>query len=176
MVNEFHANPANRTAVEDQLADLCGLEAGDVLIYCPHLDMGMKYARMLVEWKSECKELKDIDDPATKPALQAILTSHELLWGLHVFVVRSGREDEKTWENLRDLCGSKFAPGALPEDRARRFQEVLRRIVKEQMGQGTAGQADSVSRCWSANAEVGVIAAAVVSSRPETSTKQSMKC
>jgi len=145
MVDDFHANPANRTAAEDQLADLCGLEPGDVLIYCPDLDMGKKYAGMLVEWKGECRQLQYVDDPATRPALTAILESHTQLWGLHVFVVRSGKEDAKKWQKLRGFCSWKFAPAPLPQDRDRQLADVLRMSVNERMGRtGFADQADKV--------------------------------
>ena len=83
MISEYHDDPENRTRVEDQIASLCELEPGEVLIYCPDRDMGKKYAGMLVEWKGDYRILRDIDDPATKPSLLAIEKSHELLWNFY---------------------------------------------------------------------------------------------
>jgi HD superfamily phosphohydrolase len=145
MVDEFHMDPANRTHVEDQLADLCGLDPGDVLIYCADLDMAKKYARMLVEWKGEHKPLKDIEDPAITPALDAILKSHAQLWGLHVFLSPRYAEDERVVQTLRGLCYWRFAAADHPADREGRLSSVLRTIVNHSVGlRGTAEQSDRI--------------------------------
>ena len=48
LMARFHRDAAGRTAAEDRLAALAGLDPGDLLIHCPHLDMAMKFARVPV--------------------------------------------------------------------------------------------------------------------------------
>jgi len=136
MVEQFHIDAKNRVQVEDQLANLCNLEPGDVLIYCPSQDMGKKYARMLVEWKDEYKMLKDIEDPATKPALGSVEKSHELLWSLSVYVKPSAKIDEKCMKSLLGFCDYRFSPHKNPQDAERKLESALTSIIIEKMGTG----------------------------------------
>jgi len=138
MVSEFHENAEYRTHMENVLADLCGLEEGDVLIYCAGSDMAKKYAEMLVKWKDNYQQLQEIEDPATRTALSAIHKSHELLWGLHVFVTRSGKDDVKKCGTLRDLCACEFGPASSTDREARR-KLVLRAIVSERVAKRGGG-------------------------------------
>lgn len=146
MTNEYHSDPANRTKVEDNLASLCNLSPGDVLIYCPNPNMAKKYARMLVDWKTTIpRALEEIDDPVSKPSLTTIARSHELLWNLSVFVDPAVADKMEITSTLRDLCSSHFSPPNHPRDNRRRFQSAIRAIVNTQIGnRGTAEQAEEV--------------------------------
>ena len=80
-------NPDGRTADEDGISALLGLESGDVLIHCPDQEMAMKLAKMKVFWNGSLKPLKECkDDPIVSGRLQQILDSHEILWSIRVFV------------------------------------------------------------------------------------------
>lgn len=139
MIEEFHDNPKNRSEVEDQLASLSGLNRGDVVIYCPESNMASKYANMLVEWREKHIPLSTIDDASTKQALQAIMSAHDLLWGLQVFAIPSVKQNARTEQTLRSLCQWKFSPVSLPKDRDSRFADALRAILVQKIG--SSGQA-----------------------------------
>lgn len=168
MVQDFHLDPVNRTRVEDQIAEMCGLASGDVLIYCPSLDMAKKYAKMLVKWKDDYRPLSDVDDPAISSGLQSILTSHDLLWGVQVFAKADAVADRTVVETLKDFCHWRLSP-AQPDDRERRLESALRAIVNAKMGDaGTPAKADRaveilVSRHRSAESELnsGQVAGAI---------------
>jgi uncharacterized protein len=145
LTTEYHRDPINRTRVEDQLASLCGLQPGDVLIYCPNPNMAKKYARMLVNWRMEPKALEEIDDPVSKPSLTTIADSHELLWNLSVFVEPSARDNKEVTNILRDLCFSLFSPPNQPADNERRFESAIRAIVNHRLGdKGNPRQAEHI--------------------------------
>ena len=140
MIKNFHKNPRNRVDIENQLASLCNLNPGDVVIYCPQLDMARKYADMLVEWREKHIPLRMIDDISTKQALQAILSAHELLWNLQVFATPSVKENQGVEQNLRRLCQAQFLPASLPEDRDIRFADALRAIITSKIGGSGSAQ------------------------------------
>jgi hypothetical protein len=140
MIKDFHENPRNRVDIENQLASLCNLNPGDVVIYCPQLDMATKYADMLVEWREKHIPLRMIDDISTKQALEAILSAHKLLWNLQVFAVPSVKEDQGCEQNLRRFCQAQFLPASLPEDRNIRFADAIRAIITNKIGGSGSAQ------------------------------------
>jgi len=121
----------DRTEVEDQIAGLCGLKPGDVLVYCTDLEMAKKYARMLVDWKSSIHMLRDIDDEATSIALNAIEKSHDLLWSLRVFVNPTVK-DARILQIIRDFCDFHFLP-PVKGDADRRLEAAYRNLVSSKM-------------------------------------------
>jgi HD superfamily phosphohydrolase len=148
MIDDFHKDPANRTEVENQLASLCNLDPGDVLIYCPQLNMASKYASMLVEWREKHIPLNTIDDLATKQALEAILSAHDLLWGVQVFVISSAMENQRIEQDLRRCCQWKFAP-VNTKDRESRLSDAIRAIINEKVsssGSTHSGSAQKVEQ------------------------------
>jgi len=136
LVDKYFKAKATRTEVEDQIASLCGLEPGDVLIYCTDLDMAKKYARMLISWKNKTLMLRDIDDEATSIALKAIETSHDLLWNLRVYV-RPDVKDARTLQILRGFCESYFTPPT-QDDPDGKLEAAYRNLVNYKMEEGGA--------------------------------------
>lgn len=114
---DCHFNALDRTEEEDNLAELSGLGKGDVLIYCPPLDMALKEAEMLVTWKGEVLRLRETDDEVTKMSIESITSAHEALWRLQVFVTPEA--DAQTRARLHELCKETFSPpaAALNEDK-----------------------------------------------------------
>jgi HD superfamily phosphohydrolase len=144
MIDEFHKDADHRTEIENELASLCGLQPGDVLIYCPDQDMGKKYAQMIVNWKDKNIVLRDVTDEATKISLDAIERSHELLWGLRVFVTRSACDNNRCIKILKDFSDCYFRAHQ-QEDGERSWESALRNLVNEQLaGKGTVAESESV--------------------------------
>lgn len=101
----FHRNAGTRVQIEDQVADLCGLDSGDVLINCPDPHMNLKAAEMLVTWRNDIMPLKEIDDPLIDNRTKGILKSHENLWQCKVFIHPEKREDEEVLRLVKDVAG-----------------------------------------------------------------------
>ena len=108
VTEHFHEDAKNRTDEEDRLAQLCGLEKGDVLIYCPDPDMSLKQAKVLVTWKGQIRELEEIEHRVTKRRIEAIQDSHLALWMLRVFV--NPDTDQARRDDLNRWCRATFDP------------------------------------------------------------------
>jgi len=104
--------------------------------------MAGKYANMLVEWREKHIPLNTIDDLATKQSLEAILSAHDLLWSLQVFVIPSAIENQRTVQNLRRCCQWKFSP-VNTTDRESRFSDAIRAIINDKVS--SSGSAHSAS-------------------------------
>jgi uncharacterized protein len=100
----FHENPADRTRIEDQIADLCGLRPGDVLIYCPDVGMNLKAANMLVTWRNDVRPLCEIDEPLIRGRVAGIIQSHENLWQCKVFIHPEQRDDREVLRRVRAVA------------------------------------------------------------------------
>jgi hypothetical protein len=99
----FRKDPATRVRVEDEIADLCGLDQGDVLIYCPDTDMNLKAADMLVTWRNDVEPLSEIDDPLIEQRTKGIIESHRNLWQCKVFIHPDKREDKEVLRRAKDF-------------------------------------------------------------------------
>jgi uncharacterized protein len=123
----------NRRAFEDHLADVLMVQPGDVLIYYPsHEGMNMKEAGMRVQWKGKQIPFRDVDDPVTKPRLQAVLDAHLRLWSIRVLVASDFPPDKL--ELLRELCDLElFTHGAEgPRKREELYEKIIRAHINEQ--------------------------------------------
>jgi uncharacterized protein len=99
----FCKDPAARVRIENEVSDLCGLDPGDVLIYCPDPDMNLKAAGMLVTWRDGIKRLSDVDDPVIQNRTRGVLESHKNLWQCKVFIHPDKRNDEAILRRVRDV-------------------------------------------------------------------------
>jgi hypothetical protein len=99
-------NAAKRVAIENEIADLSGLEEGDVLFYCPDPKMNLKAADMLVTWREDVIPLRKIDDPVIRSRADNIIKSHENLWQCKVFIHPAKRHDAEAVGRVRELSKS----------------------------------------------------------------------
>lgn len=117
LMRDFYANAAGRAAVEDRIAGLLGMQAGDFLLHCPHHNMAMKSAGMLVFWNGALRPLKDCgDDELVGAKLRSILDSHQNLWAIRGFV---NPEHLARRDAIADACDNLFTRD---EARRRRFE------------------------------------------------------
>lgn len=121
----FHSNAEERYKIEDNLSEFLGVKKGDVLIYCPDLKMNKKVAEVLVTWKDTIIPLEQMDDELVKRQLNSILSSHERLWKLQVFVERSIRDDENKVRLLKKWVKALIEDGKSIEN--------LKDAIKEQV-------------------------------------------
>jgi hypothetical protein len=103
MATIFCKDPAARVRIENEVSDLCGLDPGDILIYCPDPNMNLKAAGMLVTWRDSVKPLSEVDDPVIRNRTQGILESHKNLWQCKVFIHPDKRNDEAVLRRVRDV-------------------------------------------------------------------------
>jgi len=123
----YHKNAAVRAQRELALAERCGLEAGDVLIYCPHPNMNLKLAEMNVWWRGGLVKLQDIDDELVQEKIRAIQDSHRQLWQLQVFVRPNALKTIEQEDLLREWCRAEFRNPDLYSHAVRMtYEDVLR--------------------------------------------------
>jgi uncharacterized protein len=103
MTRIFRKDPAARVRIENEVSDLCGLNPGDVLIYCPDPNMNLKAAQMLVTWRDGVKPLSQVDDPVIQNRTRGIIDSHKNLWQCKVFIHPDRRHDEGVLRRVRDV-------------------------------------------------------------------------
>lgn len=83
LVARFHADRAAREAFEAELEAACGLEPGDVVLYCPGADMALKEAHMLADvGPGPLRPLASL----RLPEVDLLLEKHRDLWRLYVFL------------------------------------------------------------------------------------------
>ena len=117
LMARYYADATGRAAAEDRIAGLLGMQAGDFLLHCPHHNMAMKSAGMLVFWNGALRPLKDCsDDELVGAKLRSILDSHQNLWAIRGFV---NSEHLARRDALADACDSLFTSDAA---RRRRFE------------------------------------------------------
>lgn len=93
IMRRYHGDAAGRSALEDRIAGLLGMDPGDLLLHCPHHKMAMKSAEILVFWNGALRPLKDCADDALVGAkLESILASHQNLWAVRAFANPVHRE------------------------------------------------------------------------------------
>jgi len=106
LMREFHEDAGARIDAEDRVAGLFGMEPADLLVHCPHYQMSMKVAEILVFWNGALRPLADCTDDALVGAkLASILESHRNLWAIRAFAnpAFADRADE-----LADACDFLF--------------------------------------------------------------------
>lgn len=116
--------PGDRREFEDRVALEIGAKEGDVLLYCPPDKMNLKVARMKVIWEGREVELSEVSDPIIQPRLKEIISAHQRLWGVWVFVSPSLDQDQR--HLVRQACDLRFVtPDSEREVRARQYYELL---------------------------------------------------
>jgi HD superfamily phosphohydrolase len=127
-----------RRAMEDEIADFAGVNAGDVLIHAPKNDpdtrehsvvMNRKVARMKVLWHTRRMNFDEIDDELVRPRLQQVMRAHVLLWSIRVFV--SPRLTEEEVERVRGFCRLNFL--CRLDGRENEKRRLLGAIVDDQL-------------------------------------------
>jgi HD superfamily phosphohydrolase len=115
---------SERREFEDRVALEVGAAEGDVLLYCPPDKMNLKIAQMKVVWEGAEIELSAVSDPIIQPRLKEIVTAHQRLWGVWVFV--NPRLDEATKHLIRQACDLQFVtPESERAVRTRQYYELL---------------------------------------------------
>jgi uncharacterized protein len=138
---EYHLDAANRFKREDEIADLCGLEPGDVLICCPDPDMNLKAANMLVTWAHGFKKLREVEEPLIRQKIESILLSHRNLWSVTVYV-HPEKLTDRVRQRLTDLCDEQFAKGV------QYSPEVVERLLFDVAAEGAMTiQPATIRRC-----------------------------
>ena len=64
LMREFHDDAGARIDAEDRMAELFGMDPADLLVHCPHYEMSMKVAEILVFWNGALRPLADCTDDA----------------------------------------------------------------------------------------------------------------
>jgi HD superfamily phosphohydrolase len=134
IMRRHHRDALGRAALEDRIADLLGMESGDVLLYCPHHDMALKPADALVSWNGALRPLKDCtDDELVGARLQSILDSHQNLWAVRAFL--NPRHLDRR-DAVADAFESLFSYESARKRRLERnfYGGVLRRLALEPNG------------------------------------------
>jgi hypothetical protein len=96
--------------------------------------MNLKVARMKVVWEGEEIELTAVSDPVIQPRLREIITAHQRLWGVWVFV--SSTLDEEQRHLVRLACDLQFVtPDSERPVRIRQYYELLvdRQLQREKL-------------------------------------------
>lgn len=77
-----------RLEIEDKICEyLPEMKSGDLLIYCPNFDMAMKLAKVKISNENlVVTELKDFNDQTIKEECKSILSKHQDLWAIRVFI------------------------------------------------------------------------------------------
>lgn len=98
-INLWWADPEQKQRSADFVAQCLGMEAGDLIIYCPPEGMNRKIAEMKVFWNGALRNLDACTDhPVIALRLKTILDSHEMLWAIRAY---SAPNLNHTWENGR---------------------------------------------------------------------------
>jgi len=131
VMRRHHLDAERRTRLEARIAGLLGMESGDFLLHCPHHEMSMKPAGILVFWNGALRPLGDCaDDSILGAKLQAILDSHQNLWAVRAFVnpEHLGRRDA-----VASACDHLFAYEPSRERRFARsfYGAVLDKFLRE---------------------------------------------
>ena len=128
----YHVSAENRAKVEKELCELCDLDPGDVVIYCPDPDMNLKLAEMFVTWKGDVKRFIEVDDKLVQTKIGSIIDSHKGLWELQVFVRPEAVEGKNKRDLLQDWCKAKFEDSELQRHATRAtIEDVLRGAGRE---------------------------------------------
>ncbi len=117
LVRRFHEDRAERECVEAELERETGLEAGDVILYCPSPDMALKEARVLVRVDGGApRTLADL----RLPEVEDLLEKHRDLWRFYVFIAADRKERASA---LSEACARRFGR---PDELARLVRGELR--------------------------------------------------
>jgi len=86
IVERFHHDPAQRDRFERTLAEVAGMDACKVIVYCPSFEMGLPEADVLVRMQGgKVLPLSDTDNEE----IRILRDKHKALWRFFVLVDRS---------------------------------------------------------------------------------------
>lgn len=109
-----------RRAIESFIARMCGLQPSQVIIYCPHRKMNMKYADPTIGPFASSPQYRSLDEvrkggepdsrlTALIRASTDVCASHQSLWQFHVLIPPVGNTVTTEQEaDARGLCESLF--------------------------------------------------------------------
>lgn len=107
LVRRFHHDRAERERVEADLEAACGLDPGDVIVYCPGADMALKVADILVDAGRGVRSLADL----ALREVDELLEKHRDLWKFYVLLSARRRDARAA---LSRACAERFgAPDEL---------------------------------------------------------------
>lgn len=136
IMNRFYRDPEARTAEEERIAALLGMDSGDVLFHCPDARMSGKIADLMVYWNGGLRPLRECtDDPLVGPKLSVILQSHETIWSFRAFL------NPERGENA-DLLATACEELLTFDDRRRKRYETgfLTQVVERHLRQHRLGR------------------------------------
>ncbi len=89
LVRRFHHDRTERERVEAELEAACGLDPGDVIIYCPGAEMALKEANLLVDTgRGGVRSLADL----ALREVDELLEKHRDLWKFYVLLTARRRD------------------------------------------------------------------------------------
>lgn len=92
---------------ERKLVTTCGLELGQVIVYCPDTEMNLKALKTMVLWeRGDVQVLGKIPEKGIPKRREALETEHKLLWNFYVFA--DSRLSERQREILAAACFDEF--------------------------------------------------------------------
>jgi predicted component of type VI protein secretion system len=113
-----------RREFEDRVSLEVGGKEGDVLLYCPPDKMNLKVARMKIVWQGDEIELSEVTDPVINPRLKEIMTAHQRLWGVWVFVSPGLDADQR--DLVKQACDLQFVTHEREQEvRTRHYYQLL---------------------------------------------------
>lgn len=132
LTRSYHKDADQRAKKERELADLCGMDPGSVIIYCPDPTMSLKVPEMLVSWKDDVIPFQQIDDPLYRGKIDAVLSSHRQLWQLQVFMDPKYKDDEVKRGLLERWCRYTFEGGLR---RRPNFKSLIKETIVDVAGE-----------------------------------------
>jgi HD superfamily phosphohydrolase len=124
LLKPYHGYPQKREELENQLAQEAGLDAGDVVIFCPDPDMQLKEAAVHVLWykrnveaggiEQRIEPFKDIKPDLGNPIelhkaeLDLIIKMHQALWSFIIFVHPAKYRMFTYALSIEDFCKEKW--------------------------------------------------------------------
>lgn len=81
----YHYDTEARAQAESELCRICGLQEGQIIIYCPSPDMQLKEADIpIIGGPRHARSLADVAERSSE--LQVLIDAHRRLWRFYVFV------------------------------------------------------------------------------------------
>ena len=92
IVERFHTSSGHREELEAGIARAAGLEAHQVIVYCPSMGMSMPEAGVLV--RMEDGKVQPLSD-SNNEEIRVLKEKHKALWKFFVLVDRSAGQDQR---------------------------------------------------------------------------------
>jgi len=96
-----------RMKVEDELSDLCNLDPGQVIIYCPDTEMNLKAAKARILWeRNHVAVLEKVPSGDIEERIDIMRVEHQALWKFYIFADRDLAESQR--KLLAAACFDRF--------------------------------------------------------------------